>query len=82
MDYRVPNVIKEYAAALSDEELKYLLMRLDQNFHGDAAEALSIMQQHEGIDNWLKNAKDREDFENCLDAICQQFDHESKRRSR
>lgn len=82
MDYKVPNVVKEYAAALNDEELKYLGMRLDQKFGGDVAEALTIIQRHEGMDNWLKSAKSHDEFFTFLDLISQQFDYEGKKRSR
>lgn len=82
MEFKAPNVLREYAAALNDEELKYLYMRLDQRFTGDVAEALLIMQRHEGIDNWLKSAKSYHDFFGLLDVVVNQFEYESKRRSR
>ena len=82
MDYKVPNVVREYAAALNDDELKYLFMRLDQAFKGDTAEALTIMQRHEGMDNWLATARSFEEFYNFLNIVCQQFEFETKRRGR
>jgi len=82
MDYKVPNVVREYAAALTDEELKFLLMRLDQGFGGDTAEALATMQRHEGMDNWLRAAKNYEEFFTCLDIVAQQLEYETKRRGR
>jgi hypothetical protein len=82
MEFKAPNVLREYAAALNDDELKYLYMRLDQRFDGDVAEALLIMQRHEGIDNWLKSAKRYNDFFGLLDVVVHHFEYESKRRSR
>jgi uncharacterized membrane protein YhfC len=82
MDIKVPNVVKEYAAALTDEELKFMFMRLDQRFSGDMAEALCTMQRHDGMDNWLKTAKSYEDFFTLLDTACRQLEIESKRRSK
>jgi hypothetical protein len=82
MDYKVPNIVKEYVSVLSDEELKFLHMRLDQKFTGDQAEALQIVQRHEGVDNWLKAAKNHEEFYFLLDLLFHQMDHESKRRGR
>ncbi len=82
MEFKAPNVLREYAAALSDDELKYLYMRLGQWFDGDVAEALLVMQRHEGIDNWLKSARNYSDFFGLLDVAVNQFEYESKRRSR
>lgn len=82
MDFKAPNVLKEYAAALNDDELKFLLMRLDQRFGGDVAEALLMMQRHEGIDNWLKSAKGHNDFYHLLEVALGHFEYESKRRNR
>ena len=82
MDFKAPNVVKEYAAALNDDELKFLLMRLDQRFGGDVAESLLMMQRNEGIDNWLKSAKSHNDFNHLLDVALGYFEYESKRRNR
>jgi len=82
MDSKVPNVVKEYVAALNDEELKALCMRLDQGFQGDNAEALATVQRHEGMDNWLKTARTYEEFDGLLDALLGQLEYESKRRGR
>lgn len=82
MEFKAPNVLKEYVAALNDDELKCLYMRLDQRFDGDVSEALLIMQRHEGIDNWLKSARNYNDFFDLLDVAAGQLEHESRRRSR
>lgn len=82
MEFKAPNVLKEYAAALNDDELKHLYMRLDQKFHGDLAEALLIIQRHEGMDVWLKSAKSHSDFYNFLDVIVNHLEYEIRRRSR
>jgi hypothetical protein len=82
MEFKAPMVLREYAASLNDDELKCLYMRLDQRFQGDVAEALLIMQRHDGIDNWLKSAKSYNDFFGLLDHMVNQFEYETRRRNR
>lgn len=82
MDYRVSNAVKEYAASLNDDELKSLFMRLDQNFTGDMAEAVSLLERNEGVDHYLRQARSFVDFWGMLDAVCQCLEYEMKRRGR
>lgn len=82
MDFKAPGVLREYATSLNDDELKYLLMRLDQRFGGDVGEAVLLLQHNEGIDNWLRTARSYEEFFRLLDVVQNHMEYESKRRSR
>ena len=82
MDYKVPNVVREYVAALTDEELKWLLMRIEQGFAGDSAEVLMMVQRNEAMDGWFKSARGHAEFFSLLDVLHYQLDFESRRRGK
>lgn len=81
MDQKYPAVVKEYAAGLTDEDLKYVLMRLDQKFQGDDADALLAIQRHDGMDSWLKSANNYREFTANLDALQAGLEFEFRRRT-
>lgn len=82
MDYKATGMVKEYLATLSDEEAKFLYMRLDQRFGGDAAEATLMMQRHPVMDAWLQTARSSGDLFNMFDAVRHLLETEPRRRGR
>lgn len=62
-------VLKEYAAALSDDDLKYLHLRLEHRFHGDLPEAFRMLQRSEQVDLFLAAAGSCEDFMSRVDTV-------------
>lgn len=81
MDYKNPGLLREYVASLKDDDVKFLLMRLDQRFTGDVADAVLFLQHHDGIDSWLKTARTVNEFYHLLDVAQGQLEFENKRRS-
>lgn len=65
----MPAIVKEYCLSLLEEEVKFLLMRLEQRFQGDEAEALLFLQKHDGVDSWLKSANNHVEFAGMLAAL-------------
>lgn len=80
MDQKVPGFVREYVGRLSDDDVRFLLMRLDQRFHGDEPEALSFLQRDQAIDEWLGSAPSAAIFYSLLDTIQGCLEAEYRRR--
>jgi len=60
------NTVVEFAATISEEELKWLTQRLTERLSGDLSEALNFMSKHKGMDNIFSSAKSAfELFDKC-----------------
>lgn len=60
------NIVIEFAASISEEELKWLTQRLSERFSGDLPEALDFMSKHKGMDNIFNSAETADElFETC-----------------
>jgi hypothetical protein len=63
------NIVIEFAATISEEELKWLTQRLTDRFSGDLSEALNFMSNHRGMDNILGSSVSAEELYNKCDEI-------------
>jgi hypothetical protein len=61
--------IKEYVQKISNEDLNYILERLDQPICGDRADLASIFEKDQDLDRWLYKSKSAEDWFDKLDII-------------
>jgi hypothetical protein len=77
----VPVAVKEFVGSLSDDDLKFYHMRLDQSFYGDIAEVLDELQEETSVDDWLKSAGCVDEFYHLVDLLFQQLDIEISRRN-
>lgn len=76
---RVP-VLKEYAASLDDDDLKYVHLRLEHRFHRDLEEALLAFQTEVDVDEYLNAAGTAGDFHARLDSLANHLRAEYHRR--
>lgn len=74
------NFLKDYASRLSDEQLRFLDMRLKHRLTGDLADAVTLLSSSNDMDRHLSSAKGAEEFYDMLDAIQKQIERESRRR--
>lgn len=63
------NVVVEFAASISEEDLRYIACRLSDRLQGDVAEALSIMGRSKAMDTLLSGAKSADDLYRMCDQI-------------
>jgi hypothetical protein len=73
-------IIREYAKKLSDDELRYLNIRLTQRIGGDIAEAVECIQSNQEMDRWLSGASSASDFFDMVDQVDGYIQQEVKRR--
>lgn len=59
----------DYAAKLSDENLRFLYSRLSQRFSGDLPEALDFIGQNHEMDHWLSSGRACFDIYDMLDDV-------------
>ena len=74
------DVVKEYARKLSENDLRYLLMRFNQRIGADVAEAIEQLEQNGDIKHWLGVAKNATEFFDMIDTVDQILQTESRRR--
>jgi hypothetical protein len=72
--------LKEYCQRLSDENLKFLVGRLNQRLGGDLAEVLDFLSNVREIDRWLSSAYASFDLYDMIDAIHSSVAKEHDRR--
>ena len=77
---RLSDSIKEYARKLSDEDLRFLNMRLSQRIGADVAEAVELLQRNSDVDHWLGLSKSASDFYDMIDTVDVALQTEAKRR--
>jgi len=63
------NIVIEFAASLSEEELKGLTQKLSERFSGDLAEALDFMSNHKGMDSIFNSAETAEALYDKCDEV-------------
>lgn len=76
------DTIKEYARKLSDDDLRFIHMRLSQRIGADVAEAVEFMQRNADINYWLDTSKSANEFFDMIDAIDNATQNEVKRREK
>lgn len=74
------DIVKEYARKLSENDLRYLLMRFDQRIGPDVAEAIEWLEQNNDIKYWLSVAKNADEFFEMVDTVDHIIQTESRRR--
>jgi len=73
--------VREYIKKLNDKDFLYVFTRLRDRFSGDQGEVLAFLQQSLEMDKLLKTAEGADELYNFLDAIYEQLESESKRRT-
>lgn len=61
--------LKEYCQKLSDDNVKFLIGRLNQRLNGDLAEAVDFLGNVREIDKWLCSAENSNDFYDMIDLV-------------
>ncbi len=74
------NAVVEYAAQISEEDLKWLTQRLTERLSGDLSEALNYMSKHKSMDNFLSSAKSAEALYEHCDFVRDTFQRECKKK--
>jgi hypothetical protein len=72
--------LKEYCSKLSDDNVKFLVGRLNQRLGGDLAEAVDFLSGVREIDRWLGSAVDSNEFYDMVDLINNALNKEHDRR--
>lgn len=72
--------LKDYAGRLTDEQLRFLDMRLKHRLTGDLAEAVTFLSGSPDMDRHLSGAKGAMDFYDFLDAVQKSVEKEARRR--
>ena len=66
---RDSSIVKEYVQRISNEDLFFILEKLDQPICGDRAEICSVFEKDKDIDRWLLQSKGAEDWFDKVDSI-------------
>jgi hypothetical protein len=61
-------ILKEYVGRLSEENLRFLIYRLDQRLGADLAEALDLMSSCSDLDKWFGSAKSSDELYDMIDV--------------
>ncbi len=80
MNKETRSVVAEYAACLSDEQLRDIISRLSDKFQDDLATAISLMSKDRRMDNVLSIASSGVSFYELLDQIKNCLAHDLKKR--
>lgn len=62
-------VVKEYVQKISNDDLNYILERLDQPMYGDRADLALFFEKDLDLDKWLSKSKSAEDWFDKLDIV-------------
>ena len=74
------NAVVEYAAQVSEDDLKWLAQRLTERLSGDLSEALNFMSKHKSMDNLLSSAKSADALFELCDTIRDSLQRECKKK--
>ncbi len=77
---RFSDVVKEYSRKISDDDVRFLAMRLSQRIGADVAEAIELLQRNQELDHWLSLSKNANDLYDMIDLIDSTLQNEAKRR--
>ena len=81
---KVETFLAEYAKRLSDQDLDYLRLRIEQNLCGDRADVASLLSRDREMDRWLATANGADEFFDMVDLvgnyICDEYDARYRRR--
>lgn len=74
-------VLKEYVRNLSDDDFRFLSVRLAQNIPGDLPEVADFLSRNKEIDRWLSSATSSSEWFAMIDYLGEFVSKELKRRS-
>lgn len=74
------NTLVEFAASLSEEDLRFLFSRLSERLQGDMGEALEFLSHSKLIDPMLSVAKSADEVYNICDSLTEVLQKECKKR--
>lgn len=73
--------LKECVAKLSDDDLEFIVSRLDQNLIGDFSDCLDVLSKNYEIDRMLRSANSVDEFYDIVDQISDSVYKELNRRT-
>lgn len=74
------DAVREYVKKLSDDDIRFLNVRLNQRMGGDLGEAVECIQDSSDMDYWLSMADNATEFFDMVDLINQVINNELKKR--
>ena len=74
------DTLKEYAKRLSDDDLRWVSIRLAQRIGADVGEAVEYIQKNPDMDKWLQLNNSATEFFDMVDQIDVQLQYELKKR--
>jgi hypothetical protein len=74
------NTIREYVKNLSDEDLRYIGIRLSDRLCGDLADAINALSRSRAMDEVFRSAKGPFDLYDICDYISDVMWHEAEDR--
>lgn len=74
------NNVAEYATQLSDDELRWLGLRLTERLGGDLGEAVEFLSKNEKIDAYLKTTNTADELFEATERIREVVTKECKKR--
>ena len=77
---RMDAQIKEFARKISDEQLRFINMRFQQNLPGDRAMVLDSLSKDKVVDRFLSSASSADDFFDCYEHVGKLVKEEVDRR--
>lgn len=72
--------IREFCRKISDEQLRFINMRFQQNLPGDRAVVLDVLSKDKAVDRYLSAASSAEEFFNCYEHVGKLVKEEVDRR--
>lgn len=75
------NVVIEFANTLSEEDLRFLISRLNDDLQGDLDEAINFMSNSKPIDHILSSTKTAIDLYDACDQIAEILQRENRKRN-
>jgi hypothetical protein len=66
--------VKEYVRSLSDDDLRFVGSRLQQNLCGDLCEVLNFLSRTKELDRYLAGAEDYSEFFRSIEYIAECVD--------
>jgi hypothetical protein len=73
--------ILEYVKKLTDDDLKFVNIRLSRRMGDDVGETIELLQEHPEIDKCLSTASSANDLFDMVDQIDNYIQQEVKRRN-
>lgn len=72
--------LKDYILRLTEEQLRFLDLRLKHRLTGDLADAVTFLSTNPDMDRYLASSKNYEEFYDAIDIVQKSIERESRRR--